>query len=381
MDDDDEFLYGGAPIAEPERPTAVSQPIPEETAQSSNGLIHDLEAQAEGLPGGLSSKTGVAAEEEEEEEVELGDETEEEEEDDDIEIIMDQPSRSLDFRQGSASKPPTNRVPSASQPAQPKAPQPSLTTEYTPIQRGGVSVTPSKAPASQSQSQSQPVPVSSTVSAQHTPSPSVLQPTQNQLPQNQPHQTSEPPRDENGVDLSSLPPVTAPLSHPTIDPNAVGIFDGRSILEVDLGAMSEKPWRKPGSDISDWFNYGFDELSWEAYCYRRRELGEVANVLKANVLTFSGMPEDQLTALPPEVRQMVMTGTSAMMNNAGANGGMMGPGVMMDMSGMMGPMGMGMNGDMNMGGAMMQYRIAAKVNLEMLVLGLGAMAHQSILAE
>jgi len=50
---------------------------------------------------------------------------------------------------------------------------------------------------------------------------------------------------------------------------------------------------------------------------------------------------------------MVMTGASAMMNNA-ANPGMMGPGVMMDMSGMMGPMGMGMNGDMGMGGPMMQ---------------------------
>lgn len=112
--------------------------------------------------------------------------------------------------------------------------------------------------------------------------------------------------------------------------------------------MSDKPWRKPGSDISDWFNYGFDEISWEAYCYRRRDLGELANVLKTSVLNFSGMPEDQLTALPPEVRQMVMTGTNAMLTNGGPNPGMMGPGVMMDMSGMMNPMAMGMNGDMSM---------------------------------
>jgi len=48
--------------------------------------------------------------------------------------------------------------------------------------------------------------------------------------------------------------------------------------------MAEKPWRLPGSDISDWFNYGFDEISWEAYCYRRRDLGDLANVLKTNVL-------------------------------------------------------------------------------------------------
>lgn len=64
------------------------------------------------------------------------------------------------------------------------------------------------------------------------------------------------------------------------------------------------------------------------------------------------MPEDQLVALPPEVRTMVMTGANAMMNNA-ANPNMMGANVMMDM-GMMGPMGMGMNGDMGMGNPMMQ---------------------------
>jgi pre-mRNA 3'-end-processing factor FIP1 len=62
------------------------------------------------------------------------------------------------------------------------------------------------------------------------------------------------------------------------------------------------------------------------------------------------MPEDQLSALPMEVRQMVMTGATAMMSGGGPNPGMMGAiNPMMDMSGMMGSMGMGgMNGDMGM---------------------------------
>jgi pre-mRNA 3'-end-processing factor FIP1 len=77
---------------------------------------------------------------------------------------------------------------------------------------------------------------------------------------------------------------------------------------------------------------------------------------------FAGIPEDQLSALPPELRTMVMTGATAMMNNNAANATMMGGmNPMMDMSGMggmnMGPMGMGMNGDMGMqmqqGGPMM----------------------------
>jgi pre-mRNA 3'-end-processing factor FIP1 len=64
---------------------------------------------------------------------------------------------------------------------------------------------------------------------------------------------------------------------------------------------------------------------------------------------FSGMPEDQVNALPPEVRQMVMTGTVAMMNAQQNGAGMMNP--MMDMSAMnMMPGAMMM--DMNMGGMM-----------------------------
>ena len=49
---------------------------------------------------------------------------------------------------------------------------------------------------------------------------------------------------------------------------------------------------------------------------------------------------------------MVMTGATAMMSAGGPNPGMMGTGVglnqMMDIAGMMGPMGMPMNGDMGM---------------------------------
>jgi len=84
-------------------------------------------------------------------------------------------------------------------------------------------------------------------------------------------------------DTSSLPPARAPPSHPPINPEEPGTIDNRSIFEVDMDALAEKPWRRPGTDISDYFNYGFDEVSWEAYCYRRRELGDMANHLKGVV--------------------------------------------------------------------------------------------------
>ncbi|KAF8167561.1 hypothetical protein B0H34DRAFT_779259 [Crassisporium funariophilum] len=269
---------------------------------------------------------------------------------------MEPVTRSLDFRNADASnktqaRPAANRVASGSTPAQPKVPQPSLTTEYTPIRRGGPVQTTST-PTPQPETEFAP--------------PSNAQPQQTIATQPSREPTAAVPDD--GIDTSTLPPAEAAPSHPAIDPTATGVFDGRSVLELDLNAMADKPWRRPGSDISDWFNYGFDEISWETYCYRRRDLGDLANVLKTNVIVrihkshflpnFAGMPEEQLIALPPEVRTMVMTGTTAMMNNAAANSGMMGPGVMMDMSGMMGPMGMGMNGDMGMNGPMMQGMMA-----------------------
>ncbi|KAJ7017965.1 hypothetical protein C8F04DRAFT_1214824 [Mycena alexandri] len=306
-DDDDDFLYGGGtpqPEATPVQATLmfyrIAMPnnhfvdfrVPRDTYfPSSDAIVAQLEAQAEAQLAEASSSqvTEPATDVSVREESE--EETEEDDEDD-VEIIMEPQSRSLDFRTRAA----RSRLP------------------------------PSTAAAAAAVPQTEPPP------AQTAP--------------------EETPVVDDGIDPSTLPPVAAPPSHPAIDPNVTGTMEGRSIIDVDLNSMTDKAWRRAGSDISDWFNYGFDELSWEAYCYRRRDLGELANVLKTNVLNFSGMAEDQLTVLPPEVRQMVMTGTTAMMNGA-ANPAMMGQGMMMDM-GMMGPMGMGMNGDMGMNPQMMQ---------------------------
>uniref|UniRef100_A0A8H7YAJ0 Pre-mRNA polyadenylation factor Fip1 domain-containing protein n=1 Tax=Psilocybe cubensis TaxID=181762 RepID=A0A8H7YAJ0_PSICU len=340
MDEDDEFLYG-------EKSQTYSEPAPEpksnddlfsvstERGPAPNGFPDFLENDDPEPEVNRTLPTGERQAEEEDEDEDEGDQGDDS--DDDIEIILEPVARSLDFRNQNKSS--TTRT-TSSTPAPTKAPQPSLTTEYTPIQRGGPqpSATPSQNQADTS--------FSGTTLA--TPTPVQAQPS----PATQPPQPSEPQNAavDDGVDTSTLPVAQAPPSHPPIDPDVTAVFDGRSILELDLGALADKPWRRPGSDISDWFNYGFDELSWEAYCYRRRDLGDLANVLKTNVIGFSAMPEDQLIALPPDIRTMVMTGANAMMNNAGANANMM---PMMDMS-MMGPMGMGMNGEMGMGNPMMQ---------------------------
>ena len=48
----------------------------------------------------------------------------------------------------------------------------------------------------------------------------------------------------------------------------VGTINGDSAVEFDMESLEEKPWRKPGADITDYFNYGFTEETWTAYCNR-----------------------------------------------------------------------------------------------------------------
>ncbi|XP_058757705.1 FIP1[III]-like protein isoform X2 [Vicia villosa] len=51
-----------------------------------------------------------------------------------------------------------------------------------------------------------------------------------------------------------------------------GYFDGSflpwhwKIYGVNIDKLEEKPWRIPGADITDYFNFGFDENTWKQYC-------------------------------------------------------------------------------------------------------------------
>ncbi|XP_065669725.1 pre-mRNA 3'-end-processing factor FIP1 isoform X2 [Hydra vulgaris] len=58
-----------------------------------------------------------------------------------------------------------------------------------------------------------------------------------------------------------------------IDVNAVGLINGQPIYEYDMdNDQDDKPWRKPGADISDYFNYGFTEDTWKQYCEKQRRM-------------------------------------------------------------------------------------------------------------
>jgi len=66
----------------------------------------------------------------------------------------------------------------------------------------------------------------------------------------------------------------------TIDIEAEGNINGMPVKEFDLDSIIDKPWRKPGADITDYFNYGFNELTWKAYCTKQQNL-RVSNGLPA----------------------------------------------------------------------------------------------------
>ncbi|XP_072352871.1 pre-mRNA 3'-end-processing factor FIP1 isoform X3 [Scyliorhinus torazame] len=57
-----------------------------------------------------------------------------------------------------------------------------------------------------------------------------------------------------------------------VDLDAPGDINGIPTLEIDLDSFEDKPWRKPGADLSDYFNYGFNEETWKAYCEKQKRL-------------------------------------------------------------------------------------------------------------
>lgn len=71
------------------------------------------------------------------------------------------------------------------------------------------------------------------------------------------------------------PPVPPPtVQKAVVDVDEIGEFNGQEMLELDLDALEDKPWRKPGADITDYFNYGFNEETWKAYCAKQKRMRE-----------------------------------------------------------------------------------------------------------
>ncbi|CZS82407.1 unnamed protein product [Fusarium graminearum] len=73
------------------------------------------------------------------------------------------------------------------------------------------------------------------------------------------------------VAAPSADKTSAAVSKSTIDVNVNPIHPGtgKPITQVNIDEENDKPWRKPGTDISDYFNYGFDEFTWALYASKQ----------------------------------------------------------------------------------------------------------------
>ncbi|CDO94358.1 unnamed protein product [Kluyveromyces dobzhanskii CBS 2104] len=74
--------------------------------------------------------------------------------------------------------------------------------------------------------------------------------------------------------------VSTEKQQQTIDLNPDAQFDGKPIVQIDPEILKEKPWRQPGANLSDYFNYGFNEHTWMEYLHRQEHLKKEYNPQK-----------------------------------------------------------------------------------------------------
>ncbi|KAF2672358.1 Fip1-domain-containing protein [Microthyrium microscopicum] len=112
----------------------------------------------------------------------------------------------------------------------------------------------------------------------------------------------------------------------TLDVNGTPIYEplNKPITEVEIDAdlvEQQKPWRRPGADQSDYFNYGFDEFTWSTYCLRQRTVRDAIVEQKDDNTKFEmmfGGGGGMMPGMPG------MPGPEAMAGMGGMPGGGMG---------------------------------------------------------
>ncbi|KAF2310475.1 hypothetical protein GH714_012687 [Hevea brasiliensis] len=76
----------------------------------------------------------------------------------------------------------------------------------------------------------------------------------------------------------------------------------RTIFDVDIDSFEEKPWKYPGVDTSDFFNFGLNEESWKDYC-KQLEQHRLETTMQSKIRVYeSGRAEQEYDPdLPPEL--------------------------------------------------------------------------------
>ncbi|KAK4617609.1 Pre-mRNA polyadenylation factor [Fulvia fulva] len=126
----------------------------------------------------------------------------------------------------------------------------------------------------------------------------------------------------NGKEGKDFPEVR---SKNPVDVNAIPTWtNGKPLTAVDIDAdlaENSKPWRLPGTDATDFFNYGFDEYTWASYCVKQQMIGNQIGQIKqedAQMKAFMGIGGDDNKqgggGMPPMPPGMDMNDPNAMAN-------------------------------------------------------------------
>ncbi|KAK7329957.1 hypothetical protein VNO77_24140 [Canavalia gladiata] len=76
----------------------------------------------------------------------------------------------------------------------------------------------------------------------------------------------------------------------------------KTVFEVDIDGFEEKPWKYPGVDVSDFFNFGLNEDSWKDYCKQLEQLRlESRMQSKIRVYESSRTEQGYDPDMPPEL--------------------------------------------------------------------------------
>lgn len=155
-----------------------------------------------------------------------------------------------------------------------------------------------------------------------------------------------PPKEEQKpLPVPSADQAAAAASSSKIDINANPVYPaaGKPITQVNIdtgkprrpspaqtGELTEppgdlpdndKPWRNPGTDLSDYFNYGFDEFTWAMYASKQesvraefnpeliaannKKMMEEFNMMMMGGGGGGGMPGGGMEGMNPEMQQMM----------------------------------------------------------------------------
>jgi pre-mRNA 3'-end-processing factor FIP1 len=77
----------------------------------------------------------------------------------------------------------------------------------------------------------------------------------------------------HGKEGKDFPQVRTSNVDLNANPNWPGVNKPITLLDIDADlAENSKLWRLPGTDQTDFFNYGFDEYTWTQYCVRQQSM-------------------------------------------------------------------------------------------------------------